>query len=483
MKDIIEKIRSEFNRIEDGRQEGNLRYHIVQQTFLKYCGYDMGTIDLEKPTGKGFIDIYVPTIDNEAIAVEVKNGKEPLQTKDIFQALNYAKHIHQRFAFLTNGKEYVLLDFDIDSNSRKGTIKESLESYVVFWFNIFEPKGRGLTELKFFKYLSFENLCKNKSTHFFCDIARYREWKLAQGMKESSWTAYRCTLFRFFDFYAQQKKYIYEYESKGKLCYETLGIEDFQKFIKNCKRNKENSSIKTIENNFSHVYDMLHELKDNGRITNIILNESRMKNLFAYEQTKRKKEFVEITVEDIKTVIGFYKKRKNVNRNIVAFLLTITLGLERSQLIDLMWDSFDKKLRCIIIDGRRIQMCELLQKYLLYLSEERKGRKAKSPYVLLTCSNGKYNKMSEWGINYIFDELVEITNDEKWRDYSPKYLRNCLILSLFKAKYSLEDIIYITGIDIKNIFNYITTDMILDRKNFKVNWQKLYDGVLCDTSL
>ena len=91
--------------------------------------------------------------------------------------------------------------------------------------------------------------------------------------------------------------------------------------------------------------------------------------------------------------------------------------------------------------------------------------------------------MSEWGINYIFDELVEITNDEKWRDYSPKYLRNCLILSLFKAKYSLEDIIYITGIDIKNIFNYITTDMILDRKNFKVNWQKLYDGVLCDTSL
>lgn len=148
-----------------------------------------------------------------------------------------------------------------------------------------------------------------------------------------------------------------------------------------------------------------------------------------------------------------------------------------------MWDSFDKKLRCIIIDGRRIQMCELLQKYLLYLSEERKGRKAKTPYVLLSCSNGKYNKMSEWGINYIFDELVEITNDEKWRDYSPKYLRNCLILSLFKAKYSLEDIIYITGIDIKNIFNYITTDMILDRKNFKVNWQKLYDGVLCDTSL
>lgn len=483
MKEIIEKIRDEFNRIEDGRQEGNVKYHIIQQLFLKCCGYSMGSLDLEKPTVRGFIDIYVPTNGNEALAVEVKNGKEPLQTRDILQALKYAKQIQQRFALLTNGKEYVLLDFDMESDSQKGNTKESLESYVVFWFNVFKPKGKGLTELKYFKYLSYENLYKNKSTHFFCDIARYREWKFAKGIKENSWTAYRCTLFQFYDFYAQYRKYIYEYESKGKQCYETLGPEDFHEFIRKCKRHKEKSSTRTIESNFSHVYDMLRELKRQGRIANIILSESRTKNLFAYEQTKRKKTFVEITVEDIKTVLDSYKKRKNANRNIVAFLLTITLGLERSQLIDLRWDAFDKKLRCIIIDGRRIEICELLKKYLLYLSEESNKKKTKSPYVLLTCSNGKYNKMSEWGINYIFDELVKITNDEKWGDYSPKYLRNCLILSLFKAKYSLEDIIYITGIDIKNICNYITTDMILERKNSKVNWKKIYDGILCDTSL
>ena len=39
----------------------------------------------------------------------------------------------------------------------------------------------------------------------------------------------------------------------------------------------------------------------------------------------------------------------------------------------------------------------------------------------------------------------------------------------------------ITGIDIKNIGNYITTDMILARKNVKINWSNLYEGALCKT--
>lgn len=477
MKDVIEKIKSEFNRIEGSRQEGNIRYHIVQQTFLKYCGYDMGTLNLEKPTVRGFIDIYVPTIGKEALAVEVKNGKEPLQIKDISQALRYALDIRQRFAMLTNGKEYVLLDRYINSETQNDN--NDLNSYVVFWFNIFEPKGKGLTELKYFKYLSFENLYEKKSTHFFCDIARYREWKYDQGMKESSWTAYRCTLYQFFDFYAQNKIYKREFESEGKQCYENLGIEDFKEFIKERKRNKDKSSKRTIESNFSHVYDMLHELKKHGRINNIILSESRKQNLFEYEQTNRKKEFGAIKAEDIQMVISFLEKRKDANRNIVVFLLTISLGLERSQLLDLMWDSFDKKLRYIIIDGRKIEMCGLLQKYLLNLSEERNEKKIKSPYVLQTYDGKKYKRIKEWGINNIFDELTDLTNDSKWRDYSPKYLRHCLIMSMIESEYPLEEIVYVTGIDIKNITNYITTDMILARKNVKINWKKLYSGVLC----
>lgn len=477
MDDIIKEIRSEFNRIKNNRQEANLQYHVVSETFLKLSGYDVKEYEIGKSIVKGFIDIYVPTIGNDGIVIEVKNGYEPLMIKDITQAQRYIAHTQKRFAILTNGKEYVLLDFYIHSDYRE---EDALESYIVFWFNVFEAKGKGLTELKYFKYLNFENLCKKKSTYFFCDIARYRELKMGQGMKETSWTAYRCTLFQFFDFYAQNKPYKYEHEREGKACYENLSIEDFREFIKERKRNKEKSSIKTIENNFSHIYDMLHEFKKASRINNIILSESRMQNLFAYEETERKKKIDIIRVEDIQMVLKFMPKNRNANRNIVAFLLTISLGLERSQLMELKWTDFDKNLKHIVIDGRKIEICKLLQKYLSLLFEESKAKKIKLPYVLVTYYKKKYKKMSEWGINGIFDELANITDDEKWKNYSPKYLRNCLIMSLFEAKYPLEDIIYITGIDIKNISNYITMDMILAKKNGKINWDKLYSGILSE---
>lgn len=479
MDDIIKEIRSEFNRIEDSRQEANVQHHVVINIFLKCFGYDMKHLKIGKRIVKGFCDIYIPTIGNEALIIEVKTGKKALEVKDISQAISYAEDEQQRFSILTNGYEYVLLDRGIAANPKNH--KNKLESYVVFWFDIFKPRGKGLTELKYFKYLSFENLYEKKSTHFFCDIARYREWKFEQGMKEESWSAYRSTLYTFFNLYSQNKIYKREFESEGKQCYENLGIEDFKAFIKECKRNKDKSSKKTIENNFSHVYNMLHELNKHGRINNIILSESRMQNLVEYEQTKRKKEFGVVPIEDVQSAIELFRKGRNADRNIVAFLLTISLGLERSQLRELKWDSFDKNLKHIIIDERKIEVCKLLQDYLFRLSDESKEKKIKSPYVLVTYHKKKYKQMSEWSINDIFDKLANITNDGRWKDYSPKYLRNCLIMSLFEAKYPLEEIIYITGIDIKNLPSYITTDMILNRKNIKIDWNHLYDGVLCRT--
>lgn len=481
MKDIIEKIKDEFNRIKDSRQEANLQHYVIINTFLKYSGYDMKHLNMGKRIVKGFCDIYVPTVGEEALIIEVKNGKKPLEVKDISQAINYAEEEQQRFSILTNGYEYVLLDRNIDANPKNHENK--LESYIVFWFNIFNPRIKGLTELKFFKYLSFENLYENKTTHFYADIARYREWKLEQGMKATSWTAYRCTLYQFFDLYAQENNYKTKYESNGKKCYEKLDIDDFNKFISECKRHKRNSSIKTIENNFSHIYNMLRELQKHGRINHIILSDSRMLNLSEYEKTEKKKIPTTIKKEDIQLVINFYEKGKDAYRNIVAFLLTISLGLERSQLMELKWGNLDKCLKNIIIDDRKIEVCALLHKYLLLLDREVKAKKSKSQYILQNYSNGKYIKMSESGINEIFDKLKKMTNDSKWKDYSPKYLRGCLILSLFEADYPLEEILYITGIDLKNISNYITMSQILEKNNKKLNWQKLYDGVLCDTSL
>ena len=363
MEEIIKQLRSEFNRRKDNLQEENIKIHIITNTFLKYCGYDTENCIYEPPTGKGYCDILVPTMGDNAILIEVKNGKKPLDIKDIEQVMKYVGDKQQKLAILTNGYEYVLLDFKISSLP---VIKgDALESYVVFWFNIFKARGQGLTELKYFKYLYFENLCKTQSTLFYRDIAQYREWKREQGMRPTSWNSYRCTLYQFFDFYSQKVLYKPTFEVAGKRCYETLGMDSIKEFIKERKRDSENVSRDTINNNYTHIYNMLYELKKHGEIGYISLNDSRKQNLVEYEEMDKKKMYDTIKTGDIYDVINFLKLRRNSTRDIVLFLLTVTLGLERSQLLGLTWDNFRNGFKYIIVEGRKIELCFILQKYLI----------------------------------------------------------------------------------------------------------------------
>lgn len=479
MEEIIKELRSEFNKRKDNLQEDNIRIHIIVNTFLEYYGYDTQKCIYEAPTGKGYCDMLVPTVGENAIAVEVKTGKKTLNVKDIDQIKRYATTKGQRFAILSNGYEYVLLDFDITPFP---VIEgDTLESYVVFWFNIFQARGKKLTELKYFKYLNFENLCTRQSTLFYCDIAQYREWKLEQGMKEVSWNAYRCTLYQFFDFYSSKLLYKDKFESKGKRAYETLGMDSIKEFIKGRKRNSVNTSKDTINNNYTHIYNMLYELKQHGEIGYISLYDSRKQNLVEYEETEQKKIYDIIKTDDIQEVIDFLKHGRNSTRDIVLFLLTVTLGLERSQLLELTWDNFDKSFRYIVVQERKIELCDSLQKYLTELYKEKKQNRVKTPQVFQLHYNKKYRPMKEWNINDVFNNCAKITNDEKWKNYSPKYLRGCLIKTLFATGYSIEDIIYITGIDMKNLANFIDRDEIFERKNNKVSWKQLYDGILCES--
>lgn len=321
---------------------------------------------------------------------------------------------------------------------------------------------------------------EKQSTYFFCDIAQFREWKLEQGMKYDSWNAYRCTCFSFFSMYSHKALNRKNYEAVGKRAYEKIDMDIFDDFVHKCKRKGSDSSTKTLRNNFSHIYNMLLELKKNNMIGYISLNDSRKENLADYEETENKKIVTELHEQDVCTIINFLKKRKNSNRNIVIILLTVTLGLERSQLLKLRWDDFEKEFQIIIIEDRKIQLYPLIQNYLQKLYDENTRNKIKSPFVLQVKYHGKFRPMREWNINDVFDEVKQISKEEKWSNYSPKYVRNCLIRTLFNLGYSLEEIIYITGIDMMNISKCIGMEEILQRKNIKINWEKLYDGMLCE---
>ena len=117
----------------------------------------------------------------------------------------------------------------------------------------------------------------------------------------------------------------------------------------------------------------------------------------------------------------------------------------------------------------------MLRRYLQLFKKEQ-GRK--KGYLFVALYSGKYKKVNESTINDVFNEFKKV--EEYGNVYLPKFLKNCLILSMFYDGYSIEDIIYVTNIDMKNLAKYITTEMIVERRKGNVNWSKLYDGILCE---
>lgn len=229
----------------------------------------------------------------------------------------------------------------------------------------------------------------------------------------------------------------------------------------------------------SHLRNMLYELEQHGIIRIVGLGNSRKKNLARYKETEPRKPYTELERQDIETILYFLKSLKTSTRDIVIFLMTVTLGLERSQLLQLKWDDFDKGYKHLTVDGRKIVLPKLLQDYVVELKKELEKAKRKNEIVFLKAKKNKLVPMNEWNMNTVFDNFTKISKDKKWEMFSPNYVRSGLILSLYSAKYSIEEIMYITGIDINNISKYISRDEMMKRVNKNINWESLYGGLLC----
>lgn len=477
MKDIIPLLQAEVKRTEHMSSESNVRANVIRGIFLKELGYDVKNCIEECSTVKGFCDLYVPIAGNIALPIEIKSSQHPLKITEVRQLQGYARDKGQRFGLLTNGYEYLLADFQITPNP---TIEgHSLESYVVFWFNIFAKKADEKNELKYFKYLSCQHLYKDKVTSFFSDIAQYREWKFAKGFKQSSWTSYKCTLYRFFDYYiSNELQDEFDTESLER-AYEKIDIGVYNRFVRYLQNDKNVLSTSALRNMHSHLRNMLYELEQHNKIRIVGLGNSRKKNLARYKETELRKPYAKLEVQDIEIILNFLKSSKTAIRDTVIFLLTVTFGLERSQLLQLKWTDFDNKYRYLTVDGRKIILPKLLQDYVIELKKELDKAKKKSEIVFLKKQKNKSVSMDEWNMNTVFKNFTKISRDKKWEMFSPKYVRSGLILSLYSANYSIEEIMYITGIDINSIPKYIPRNEMMKRVSKDIDWKPLYDGLLC----
>lgn len=455
MKEIIDNIRKEYElQLQRNATEEDIKFHIIQYIFLKEMGFDLHECRFEENAFSGRQDI-VTGEGKDVLTIETKKPtpKSKIEYKDIEQVHRYLKNKGREWGLVTNGRQYVLVNATIQTNSSDDG--KALLDDVVFDFDICKSKGKDITNHKFFKYLSKERLFNTKTTQFFRYVQQYRVWSDVNAIK--SWKDYVSTLYAFYDFL----------DEKGRIfnngtTLELISIQDFNDFI-DFKTKSNSLSKSTINNNWSHISSMMKVLKKNRTISYSAFDAPREPQ---YNGAKEEviKNINYVTSANVKKIISFYKSRNDSSRNIAAFLLCLLYGFEKSDINELKWSQIRVKEKEIIIGNRVIKYNPMLESCLEEMSVTKKRGKNKLEYVFCTKHNGNYNKFKETTLNDIFDRIAEVGEEDFWKQFSPKYVKNCSIKVYFDAGYSLDEIIYLTGMEIKNIEpSYITTEEVLMR--------------------
>lgn len=467
--DIIKKLKQTYNNIkeESNLLEETIKIHVVCNVFLKEMGYDTTwpACGFEEKKANTFADIFLKNNSNNVgLIIETKKCEYVISEIDIIQLADYVRNRNVEYGLLTNGKDYVIINTNI--RTAVNYKEDMLRHQVVFWFNIFDSKSKNFTHHDFFRFLSKVSLFDTNLIGYFKDVAQFKAIKFPDN--NSSWYTYKSTLYRFFEHYADTRNRYYP----GIL--EEVRVIDFENFIK-YKRNltiesKSSKNIVTdnaIKNNYSHISSMLNTLVESpfGGIGSTHFDKGREKSIADIISGSSSKEYQSIDNQTFKQAVDFYFSKKMGIRDLAIFLLCCCYGLERNKVQKIKWVeiSIKKNNSYIKIDGRDIQLNPLLVSCLKYLKSEKEKKKIKTEFVFVTFRNGKYNNASITTVNTVFDQLIEISDNEKWRNFSPQFARTSLIIKLFDSGYSLDEIIYITGIPVKNIGNYIKSEKIIER--------------------
>lgn len=460
--DIIEYIKSLMKSL-TRKNEENVKIHVLKP-ILEKLGYDSTSQDYDHPQfhRKEIADISIKIETGTFLYVEAKNAYDDLNLDSIVQLSRYLHTKNIEWGIISNGYELILINDKIESLT---TDEISHKDKVVFHINI-----NSNFETQYIEYFSKENIFNTKVTTYFKDIAQYKSYRYSNN--EPSWRCYKGTLFNFFDYYAQKENKYRELKE--------LRIDDFRDFLEYDKNSKSKTgktvtSVSTFQNKSSHLCSMLNELKKRGKLPNHNFDYPRdnIINSIKYENTL--KESIHLNEENVSKIIYFLKNYKgNRLRDLTIFLLCLYIGLERSELHNLTFDMVDFKANTIKIKNRIIPLPNKIINNLNKLEKEYTTLLKVKPKSLFYCyRKGKYKPLSENLFNDIFSKIADIDiNTEYWTYFSPQYIRNCLIPQLFKSGYAIEEIGYLTGMDLPYIsklipYNDLCKNIILNGEHPK----------------
>jgi integrase len=460
MEDNIFNFIEERIRICNSTNEADIKILVVVETLerLGYCK-DLFRYESNKDHLKDFVDIAVLSKDNPQetlLYVEVKNGNKEILNEDIQQILKYLGSKNLEWGMLTNGRRWILLNLDIQVLGQGESININK---IVFD----ESKVNSVNKKYYLKYFSKKAIFDTSVTNYFKQIAQFKAYKYPVNVGKSVvWNQYRSTLVSFFE---------YLIDKYGDNC-KDINIKDisfynYKEYWRNkVKKSAKVPSLKNCKKQFYYISSMFRTLVENNKLSINQLNNVKEEQLEElYKETVKISEKVEfdLNIDMINKAIDALEKSRSYNRNTIIFLLNIYCGIERSELISLKWKDIDLKKNKIKISDRVIDLPLVISEKLELLQETSpKKREYKYDNVFWRRYNGEITPICGGTVNGVYDIIKDKVN---WDNCCPERITTSLIPILFENGYSIETIMHLTGKNLTQIAQYLSSEDIIKTMN------------------
>lgn len=174
---------------------------------------------------------------------------------------------------------------------------------------------------------------------------------------------------------------------------------------------------------------------------------------------KKNDEFVNISTKQVQELIDALLQDRNGTRNITLFLMFIGLGIERRKICSLRWDYEIKKNMTII----ELDCCEVVIPIILqrYLKELRMEEPEDAIFVFGNFITKYMTPLKEESVNGMLDRInKKIKNQKGIKMITPAGLRRWLFLHLLDMKISLQEIMCMMNISVKNLGSYVDDEKL-----------------------
>lgn len=447
---ILDDIRKLYLQLDNDTYEANIERKIVEK-FLVYQGYDESWFEYQYPTSpvnttKVDINIYINNNRNILFFVEVKRKNHQITPKEIGQLAGYLNDKNIEWGLLSNGNRYILLNNKIDAPAPDKVVFE--------YFLIHEKNGKSKEKNKLYlNHLSKSSLFDSEITKYLCYLSEFLlRFRDSEHNLSMIGRQYESAIYGFIG-YLIEKEHSFDFNY--------INTTNFTKYLTKINTPQKYSK-QSLENKYRYILSFINFLEAKGLMQNafknIDLNSVLSKSGFKQEIKLKDS----ITKNEIMELLSYFDTCRYPLRNKLVLTLLI-YGFDIEDIITLKDDQIDLKKAIIKIKNKPFKITQNLYILLSEHLNEKKKNKVKIKYTLYTKHEKsykqlKYNTLSEI-INNSFNSIN--VDEERKKQLNIKSIRASLIKNLYDCGYSLEEICYLTNLNILTIASYIDEDKII----------------------